>query len=330
MRVLVTGGAGFIGSHLVARLLAGGVGVTVLDDLSTGKLDNLPRSGDVELVTGDIADPAAVARALVGVQAVVHLAAVASVEASVRDPLGTSRTNHTGSLTVFQGAASAGVARLLYASSAAVYGDPEVVPLPEDARLRPLSPYAADKLAGEHHLANFHRSGALFGCAFRFFNVYGPRQDPASPYSGVISVFLDRASRGLPLRVHGDGLQTRDFVYVADVVEVLWRALGSGEAAQTSPTWATAELPRFNVGRGEAVTLLELIAAIGQVVAEAVGGTAPSVTFGPPRAGDIRHSTADVARLAEAFGVPSTALAAGLAATLPAAAGEPSDPPGSQ
>lgn len=302
MRVLVTGGAGFIGSHLVERLLAEGHGVTVLDDLSTGKVGNLPASGDVELVPGDIADARAVEAAMAGVGAVVHLAAVASVEASVRDPLGTNRTNLTGSLTVFQAAADAGVGRLLYASSAAVYGDPESLPLAESSPKRPLSPYAADKLAGEHHLAYYHRSGKLDAGAFRFFNVYGPRQDPSSPYSGVISVFLERARRRQPLHVHGDGLQTRDFVYVADVVDVLVRALDRRGAA---------ELVALNLAGGRSVSLLDLIEVIGEVV----GGEPPPVTFEPARQGDIRHSLADVSALAQAYGVPTTTLATGLAAT---------------
>ncbi len=305
----MTGGAGFIGSHLVERLAGAGHAVTVLDDLSTGKTVNLPT--DIELVVGDIADSSVLAPAMRGADAVVHLAAIASVEASVRDPLGTSRTNLTGSLTVFQAAADAGVKRLVYASSAAVYGDPKTVPLREDAQKNPLSPYAADKLAGEHHLAHYHRCGKLDARAFRFFNVYGPRQDPASPYSGVISVFVERARRRLPLSINGDGRQTRDFVYVSDVVDVLCAAVGSRSVDVATGT----ELPVLNLGRGEAVSLLELIAAIGSVV----GGEPPTVTFGPARDGDIRHSRADVTALERTYGRPLTALSTGLALTLGAA-----------
>lgn len=311
MKVLVTGGAGFIGSHLVERLLATGHGVTVLDDLSTGKLENLPHAGDIELVTGDVADLGAVATAMNGIDAVVHLAAVASVAASVLDPLGTSRTNLTGSLTVFQAAAAAGVKRLVYASSASVYGDPETVPLSEDAPKRPLSPYAVDKLAGEHYLAHFHRTGHLDAATFRFFNVYGPRQDPSSPYSGVISIFMERSIRRQPLTIFGDGQQTRDFVYVADVVDVLARAV---EESTETATGSPEALTPINLGRGEAVSLLELIDTIGSVV----GGAAPAVTFEPARSGDIRHSLADVSALALRYGRPATTLSDGLTATLAA------------
>ncbi|MBW7917473.1 MAG: NAD-dependent epimerase/dehydratase family protein [Trueperaceae bacterium] len=306
MRVLVTGGAGFIGSHMVAALLARGASVSVLDDFSTGKRANLPADGDLTVTEGDVADPAAVEAALSGCDAFVHLAAVASVERSVREPLVTHRTNLQGSIQLFDEAARQGVRRGLYASSAAVYGDSAALPLAESEPPRPLTPYAADKLAGEHYLAYYHRGGRLNATAFRFFNVFGPRQDPSSPYSGVISIFLDRARRGAPLTVFGDGLQTRDFVYVGDVVNALMAAL----AVRAAPR----EMPVYNVARGERVSLLDLLDAIGRL--DGIAGPL-TVSHAAAREGDIRHSLADTARLREALGwEPRTPLLAGLAAIL--------------
>lgn len=306
MRVLVTGGAGFIGSHMVAALLARGASVSVLDDFSTGKRANLPADGDLTVTEGDVADPAAVEAALSGCDAFVHLAAVASVERSVREPLVTHRTNLQGSIQLFDEAARQGVRRGLYASSAAVYGDSAALPLAESEPPRPLTPYAADKLAGEHYLAYYHRGGRLNATAFRFFNVFGPRQDPSSPYSGVISIFLDRARRGAPLTVFGDGLQTRDFVYVGDVVNALMAAL----AVRAGPR----EMPVYNVARGERVSLLDLLDAIGRL--DGIAGPL-TVSHAAAREGDIRHSLADTARLREALGwEPRTPLLAGLAAIL--------------
>ncbi len=305
MRVLVTGGAGFIGSHLAELLVGRGHQVRVLDDLSTGRNEALLHDLGVEVIVGDVADRGAVERAVDGCEALCHLAAVASVTASVERPLETLRTNLVGTVTVLDAASRSGVRRVAYASSAAVYGMTQELPLREDSLPQPLSPYAADKLAGEHYLAHYHRSGLLAGHAFRFFNVYGPRQDPRSPYSGVISVFVDRAAAGAPLVVHGDGEQTRDFVYVKDVVDVLARAV-------TSEDDPDDELPVTNIGRGISVSVRELAEAIGA----AVRGERPRVEFGPARTGDVRHSRADVSHLTRRFGAaPATGLAEGLAAT---------------
>ncbi len=306
MRVLVTGGAGFIGSHLIRALLDGGDEVVVLDDLSTGKRENLPVSERLSLIVGDVADEATTERALAGCSAFVHLAAVASVERSVREPLVTHRTNLRGSIQLFEEASRQGVRRGLYASSAAVYGDAQTLPLAEDAPPKPLTPYAIDKLAGEYYLAHYHRSGKLNATAFRFFNVFGPRQDPSSPYSGVISIFLDRAQRGAPITVFGDGEQTRDFVYVGDVVAALIAALKlQGEVS---------EMPVYNVARGESVSLKGLL----EVVERLPGVVAPlQVSHDPAREGDIRHSLADAGRLKGALAwAPRTSLAEGLAAIL--------------
>ena len=230
MKVLVTGGAGFIGSHMTERLVKAGHAVIVFDDLSTGRLSNLAAvSGAYELVTGHVADADTVAKSVAGCDAVVHLAAVASVQASIDSPLRTHEANLSGSIQVFEAAARSGVGRVVYASSAAVYGEAQDLPIREDAPTSPMSPYAVDKLAGEYYLAHYGRSGAFAVNAFRFFNVYGPRQDPSSPYSGVISIFLDRARRGEGVTIFGDGSQTRDFVYVHDLVDVLMLAV-TGDA----------------------------------------------------------------------------------------------------
>ncbi len=315
MRVLVTGGAGFIGSHLVERLLGRGHLVRVIDDMSAGTNAGLLADLGVEVMRADVADARAAAAATRGCDAVAHLAAVASVVASVERPLETLRSNLVGTVTVLHAAAAAGVERVVFASSAAVYGSNQDLPLAEDAREMPLTPYAADKLAGEHYLSHFHRSGAFSGHAFRFFNVYGPRQDPSSPYSGVISVFLDRATRGLPLVVHGDGEQTRDFVYVGDVVELLARAL-EGDVKTTSDatdsTVAASEaLPVTNLGTGRAVSVGDLAVAAGEAT-----GRPAVIEFAEARPGDVRHSSADVTLLRRRFGaVPVTSLADGLKET---------------
>lgn len=299
MTILVTGGAGFIGSHLVERLLAAGHTVRVLDNLSTGKRENLPRHSALDVQIGDIRDLGAVQTAVHGVTAVYHLAAVASVQASIDDPVGTHGANLVGTLHLLEVGRRAGVTRFIYASSAAVYGDTTQLPIAESCVLRPLSPYAADKLAGEHYLQFYAAKHGLRPTAFRFFNIYGPRQDPSSPYSGVISIFVNRARAGLPVTIFGDGLQTRDFVYVGDLVEVLYAALDN--ANMTGQT--------MNVGRGVECTLLELLAKL-----EAVLGKPIERKHDAPRIGDIAKSRADVRRLQTVLGwVPRTDLQAGLA-----------------
>jgi len=273
---LVTGGAGFIGSHLVDALLARGDRVRVLDDLSTGKRENLP--AEAELIVGDVADPPRVAEAMAGVDGCFHLAAVASVERGNRDWLGTHRTNLTGAITVFDAARRAnpsGPTPVVYASSAAVYGDADDLPLKETATLRPLSAYGADKLGCELHARVATLVHGVATTGFRFFNVFGPRQDPGSPYSGVISIFFNRIGRGQGIAIFGDGGQTRDFIYVADVVRAL---LAGMRRNATGPTV-------FNVCTGKTTSLIELAQAIGNVF-----GRQPDIRFDPPRAGDIRAS----------------------------------------
>ncbi len=297
-RVLVTGGAGFIGSHVVERLLGDGARVRVLDNLSTGRRENLPRDGRLELIEDDIRDVSAVARAMRDVTAVIHLAAVASVQASVDDPRGTHASNFDGTLNLLEAARSMGAGRFLYASSAAVYGDGAPLPVTEDARLNPLTPYAADKLAGEHYLGFYCRQRGLNGTAFRFFNIYGPRQDPSSPYSGVISIFVKRLRAREAVTIFGDGGQTRDFVYVGDLANLLVGALDRSDLAGAV----------MNVGSGQECSLLELLAEL-----EVLAGGRIERNFAAPRPGDIRRSVADVARLSRYVGaVPATPMNEGL------------------
>ena len=223
---LVTGGCGFIGSHLVDALLARGDKVRVLDDLSTGRRSNLP--GGVEVMVGDVADASAVARAMAGVDGCFHLAAVASVQRGNEDWLGTHRVNLTGTIAVFDAARTCnrkGPVPVVYASSAAVYGDNPDMPLSESAATAPLSAYGADKLGCELHGRVAWQVHKVPSTGFRFFNVYGPRQDPKSPYSGVIAIFADKVAENREITVNGDGGQVRDFVYVADVVRHLVAAM---------------------------------------------------------------------------------------------------------
>ncbi len=287
-RVLVTGGAGFIGSHVVDRLLTLGAHVTVLDDLSTGRREHLPQDARVRLIEGDAADGATVRRAIEDCSRVVHLAAVASVQRSVEDPLGTHRANLVATLQVLEAARDADVLRLVYASSAAVYGDERTPPVAEGGALDPQTPYAADKLAGEHLLSFYRRTFGLPAVALRFFNVYGPRQAADSPYSGVISLFADRVVQGAPLTVYGDGRQTRDFVAVDDVVDAI---VGCLTLERAPDPWV------LNVGTGVATSVLDLIDAL-----ERVAGRRAPRSFASARPGEVRDSRADVSRLRTALG----------------------------
>jgi UDP-glucose 4-epimerase len=302
--VLITGGAGFIGSHLVDALLAKGYSVRVLDNLSTGKPSNLPLSNPrLELIEGDVADAALVARCMLDCRAVAHLAAVASVQASVDDPVSTHQSNFVGTLNVCEAMRKHGVQRIVFSSSAAVYGNNgEGLAIDEDTPKAPLTPYAVDKLASEYYLDFYRRQHGLTPAVFRFFNIFGPRQDPSSPYSGVISIFTERAQQGLPITVFGDGEQTRDFVYVGDLVDVLVQALDLPEVL----------VGACNVGLGQAMSLKQLLAQISSVL-----GGLPAVSYTPARAGDIRHSRASNARLLSRYQFPEpTPMAVGLARLL--------------
>jgi UDP-glucose 4-epimerase len=273
---LVTGGCGFIGSHLAAALLARGDQVRVLDDLSTGSRANL--APGATLVEGDITNPATVRAAMAGVAGCFHLAAIASVERGVREWLGTHRVNLSGTVAVFDAARAEGGVPVVYASSAAVYGEQETLPIAETAPTRPLSAYGADKLGCELHAKVAGHVHGVPTLGLRFFNVFGPRQDPASPYSGVISIFCDRLVRGEPIGIYGDGEQTRDFIHVGDVVAGLLAGLAA----------ATPAAPVLNLCTGRATSVLSLAATIAELCAS---GTPPEPPRHlAPRSGEIRHS----------------------------------------
>jgi UDP-glucose 4-epimerase len=302
MRVLVTGGAGFIGSNLCRLLSSAGADLrcTVLDDLSTGSARNLDGL-DVELVEGSILDPELLTRLVPGVEAVVHLAALPSVPRSVKDPVASWDVNATGTLRVLEAARSVG-AHVVVASSSSVYGATPGLPKHEDLPTRPLSPYAASKLAAESLALAYGHSFGLDVLPFRFFNVYGPGQAAGHAYAAVIPTFFDRALHGLPLPIYGDGEQSRDFTYVGTVVRVIAEALDR-RLTSSDPV---------NLAFGSRATLLELVAQMGRLM-----GRELSVSHEPPRPGDIRHSQAANDRLRALFpAVEPVPLEVGLAETL--------------
>jgi UDP-glucose 4-epimerase len=286
MHVLVTGGAGFIGSHTVELLLARGAQVRVLDNFSSGRRENLSPHPRLQVIEGDIRDRTAVDAAARGVTHVLHLAAQVSVAASVEAPLESASINVGGFLNVIECARRVPVRRFVYASSAAVYGVPARLPLTEEAPTAPISPYGLEKEINDRYAALYRDLYGLPTLGMRYFNVYGPRQDPSSPYSGVISIFCRRMRERQPLAVHGDGLQTRDFIYVGDVARANAAAI-EGDLAGVC-----------NVATGATVTLRDLITALS-----AVCGHQPLVSYGDPRSGDIRHSAADNRRLVDRLGV---------------------------
>ena len=306
-RYLVTGGAGFIGSHLVDVLIADGHVVRVLDDLSSGRIENLPAG--VELVTADVTEQSAVRRAISDVDGCFHLAAIASVERCRREWLHSHKVNLAGTITVFEEACRAQNALgrplpVVYASSAAVYGNTSETPIPEGARKRPVSAYGVDKLGCEYHAAVASRVHKLNSVGLRFFNVYGPRQDPDSPYSGVISVFCQRVLRGAPLEIHGDGHQVRDFVYVRDAVNALRLAI---DAATLTPQI-------YNVCTGVETKICQLGTVIGQMQ-----GVHLSKRYAPKRAGDLRVSMGDPRKAREMLKFTAvTSLQQGLEQTIEA------------
>ena len=301
-RFLITGGAGFIGSHLADALLAAGAQVRVLDDLSTGRAGNLdPRC---ERVVGDAADPALLAGVMAGVAGCFHLAAIASVARGNADWRGTHRINQGATIAVLEAARDAGRRPVVYASSAAVYGDPAGAVARETAAVAPLTAYGADKLGSELHARVAWGVHGVPTLGLRFFNVYGPRQDAASPYSGVVSIFAARLARGAALSLHGDGSQTRDFVFVADVVAHLIAAMARLRAVPGATV--------LNVCTGRATSVRDLAATLAAVL-----GVPARLEHGPARPGDIARSLGDPAAAIAALGVAATTpLHQGLAATL--------------
>jgi UDP-glucose 4-epimerase len=303
---LVTGGAGFIGSHLTARLLADGARVRILDNFNTGSLANLPfaaaHAPALEIIRGDIRDLATVERAAAGVAAIFHQAAMRSVPRSVADPLGANENNVAGTLHVFEAARRAGVRRVVYASSSSVYGDRPELPKREDQPPAPLSPYAVSKAAGEQYGLVWHRLYGVETVGLRYFNVFGPRQDPMSDYAQVIPRFILRGLRGESLEVHGDGRQSRDFNYIDNVVDA------NVLAARVPDVGGEV----FNVGCGERVSLLEIVERLEKILGRPVARHHTA-----SRPGDVLHTLADVSKGRRLLGyVPQLRFDEGLARTV--------------
>ena len=297
---LVTGGAGFIGSHLVQELVRRGHQVRVADNFSSGVRENIPAG--VELVEGDLADAEVARSAVAGCGIVLHQAARPSVPRSVQDPTGSNRANVTATVELLVAARDSGVKRLVFAGSSSVYGDAAALPKREDMPAEPLSPYALQKLVSEQYCQMFTRLYGFETVSTRYFNVFGPRQQPGSPYSGVISLFIEALVQGRPPLVLGDGLQTRDFTYVGDVV---------------AGVLAAAEAPRvagevINVAAGGRISLLDLVRTLQGILDRQI-----EPTFGPAREGDVRDSQADITKAKRLLGfAASVSLEEGLRRTV--------------
>lgn len=304
----VTGGAGFIGSHLVEELLRRGHSVRIADDFSTGKRTNIDAAvsaagvGGVEVVEGDLADLEVARLAADGADFVLHQAAIPSVPRSVKDPISSNRANIDGTLNVLVAARDAGVKRVVFAGSSSEYGDTPTLPKREDMPPDPLSPYALQKLVGEQYLKQFTRLYGLETVSIRYFNVFGPRQDPGSPYSGVISLFIKWLLEGTRPTIHGDGEQTRDFTYVANVVDGVLRAAEAQSVSGESINVATA-------GR---ISLNELLRELQVII-----GTSLEPVYGPPRDGDVRDSQASIVKAEQLLGYrPTVPFEEGLRRTV--------------
>jgi UDP-glucose 4-epimerase len=299
VRALVTGGAGFIGSHIAQRLVETGHEVVVLDNFFTGSRANLaPIADAVRLVEGDVRDLATVEACAAGCEVVFHEAAIVSVPFSVERPQDSHDVNIQGTLNVLQAARKARTRRVVYASSAAIYGEEPTLPKNEAMRPEPMSPYGVEKIAGEHYLATWSKLFGVETVALRYFNVFGPRQDPKSPYSGVISIFVERILGGRPITFFGDGSQSRDFVYVENVVDAnILAATREGVSGRA-----------YNVACGKRTTLIELAALIEKAAERIVARS-----LAEPRAGDIKDSVADIARIGAELGyTPAVDVAEGL------------------
>jgi UDP-glucose 4-epimerase len=302
-KCLVTGGAGFIGSHLVDGLVSAGQQVRVLDNLSTGKPSNLAGVRDqIEVIEGSITDPAAVARAVQGCEVVFHLAALPSVARSVEAPLESHEACATGTVQVLDAARKAGVRRVVYAASSSAYGDIPGAVRSESEPVSPMSPYAAAKLAGEFYCRCFTTVYGLETARLRFFNIFGPRQDAGSPYSGVIALFTKIMMEGRVPRIDGDGLQSRDFTFVGNAVQAVMKAADAPAAVGQV----------YNVGTGSSITVVELVQYLNDIL-----GTSIKPTYGPPRAGDVRHSQADISLARRDLGYePNVSFPEGLRRTV--------------
>jgi nucleoside-diphosphate-sugar epimerase len=277
---LVTGGAGFIGSHLAEELLRRGERVRIVDSLITGKRRNLQELSKAEFVEGDLADLAVAREAVQGIDYVLHQAAIPSVPRSIEDPVTSNRANIEATLNVLVAARDARVKRVTFAGSSSVYGDTPTLPKHEDMPPRPLSPYALQKLVGEQYMQLFTSLYGLETVTLRYFNVFGPRQDPSSPYSGVISVFARALLENRPPTIHGDGEQTRDFTYVANVVDGVLRACTADVSGMV-----------LNLATGSRVSLNHLFRTL-----RTLAGSHVNPSYGPSRAGDVRDSQADISR----------------------------------
>jgi UDP-glucose 4-epimerase len=304
--MLVTGGAGFIGSHLVEALLNEGFRVRVVDNLATGRLANLTHlERRFEWIEGDAADFAVCRRAVAGVECVFHQAAIPSVPRSVKEPLASHESGPTATINLLEAARLAGVRRFLFAASSSAYGDTVELPKHEDMLPVPKSPYAAGKLAGEHYVRVYSQTMGLDGVSLRYFNVFGPRQDPSSPYSGVISIFIQRMSHGERPAIYGDGMQTRDFTYVANVVAANLAAM-----RRVEPLGGMV----LNVGSGRQLRLLDVVAALNTIL-----GTNLRAEFLPERSGDVRDSLASLERIHRVLGYqPTVSFDEGLRRTVEA------------
>lgn len=281
---LVTGGAGFIGSHLAERLVTEGYEVRVVDNLATGALDNIAHlHGRIDLVIGDLCEPKVCERAVDGVETVYHLAALPSVPRSLADPWGSHNANVNATVRLLQACHAARVRRIVYSSSSSVYGDTPVLPKNEAVEPLPRSPYAASKLASEQYVLAYARAGLIDGIALRYFNVFGPRQDPNSPYAAVIPLFLRAALEEKPAPIFGDGEQTRDFTYVDNVVEANLKAAQAPASSSGSPV---------NVGAGQRTSLNQLLGLVREVTGREV-----EAEYRPVRAGDVRDSLASLDRV---------------------------------
>lgn len=288
MRVLVTGGAGFIGSHLTRALLEAGHDVRVLDNLSTGAWWRLQEvQSDIEWLEADIRNPEAVAQAVRGVEVVLHQAALPSVARSVADPVSSNDVNVNGTVTLLQACREAGVRRLVFAASSSAYGDTPILPKVEMMSSQPLSPYAASKLAGEYYCQVFAKLGLVETVCLRYFNVFGPRQDPNSQYAAVIPKFIQCALQGEPIPLNGDGTQSRDFTYIANVVQANLKAMTAPAASGSV----------CNIGCGQRYDLNTLIREVASVLGKEV-----EVRHQPSRTGDVAHSLADITRAQQLLG----------------------------